>query len=85
MRNDSYWRRFANSGTILSIVSLVGLLMIQFGFKIDLEWLDTTARLTCSLGVVMGILNNPTTGGVDIPGLVKPEPLQFEIEDAEEA
>ena len=62
-----YLRRLKNPGTILSIVSIVGLLLVQFGFKIDLEWLDTTAKLSCSLGILIGILNNPTTGGVDLP------------------
>lgn len=63
----SYLERFKNPGTIISVVSLVGLLLIQFGVKIDLEWLDVTIKLVCSLGVALGILNNPTTPGVDIP------------------
>lgn len=62
-----YLKRLKNPGTILSIVSVVGLLLVQFGFKIDLSWLDTTAKLICSLGILVGILNNPTTGGVDLP------------------
>lgn len=62
-----YLDRIKNPGTILSIVSLVGLLLLQFGFEVDMEWLNTTAKLACSLGVILGVLNNPTTGGIDIP------------------
>lgn len=63
-----YLKRFQNVGTIISIVSLVGLLLVQFGYKIDLEWLDVTIKLICSLGVALGLLNNPTTPGLDLPG-----------------
>lgn len=63
----NYLKRFRNPGTILSIISLVGLLLIQFGIKIDLQWLDNTTKLFCSLGVLIGVLNNPTTTGIDLP------------------
>jgi len=63
----NYLKRFANPGTVLSLVSVVGLLLIQFGFKIDLVWLDNTAKLVCSLGIILGAMNNPTTPGIDLP------------------
>ncbi|MPM43219.1 hypothetical protein SDC9_89892 [bioreactor metagenome] len=73
-----YLKRLKNPGTILSVVSIVGLLLVQFGFKIDLVWLDTTGKLICSLGILIGIFNNPTTGGVDLPIVQKKEtPEQF--------
>lgn len=62
-----YLKRFKNPGTILAIVSVVGLLMVQFGINIDLVWLDATAKLACSLGLLIGVLNNPTSGGIDLP------------------
>jgi len=62
-----YLKRLANPGTVLSIVSVIGLLLTQFGIKIDLTWLDTTAKLVCSLGLLLGIMNNPTTPGLDLP------------------
>ena len=62
-----YFERFKNVGVLLSIASLVGLILIQFGLEIDLKWLDETVRLILSLGVVLGILNNSTTPGLDLP------------------
>lgn len=62
-----YLKRFRNTGTTISIVGLVGLLLVQFEIKIDLNWLDTTTKLVCSLLVVLGICNNPTTIGLDLP------------------
>ncbi len=63
----TYFNRFKNVGTILSVVGLIGLLLVQFGVSIDLEWLDTTAKIACSLLVVLGICNNPDTSGLDLP------------------
>lgn len=62
-----YLKRFTNTGTIMSIISIIGLLLIQFGVDVDMAWLENTIKLVCSLGVVMGVLNNPTTPGIDIP------------------
>lgn len=56
--------RFKNPTTILAIGCLLGLIGVQFGLDIDLEWLDITLRLICGLLVTVGILNNPTTPGI---------------------
>ena len=64
---NEYLKRFANTGTIMSIISIIGLILIQFGVDVDMVWLENTIKLVCSLGVVLGVLNNPTTPGVDIP------------------
>lgn len=60
-------KRLTNTGTLISVVSLVGLLLIQFGIKVDTQWLDTTIKLICALGIALGVLNNPTTAGIDNP------------------
>lgn len=60
-------KRLRNPGTIVAIVGTAGLLLTQFGIKIDLEWLDSTVKIACSLGVLLGILNNPQTPGIDNP------------------
>lgn len=62
-----YLSRFKNVGTILSVVGLIGLLLLQFGINIDLDWLNTTTKIVCSLLVVLGICNNPNTEGLDLP------------------
>lgn len=50
-----YFNRFKNVGTVLSIEGLVGLLITQFGIKIDLVWLDNIAKIICSILVILGI------------------------------
>lgn len=61
------WNRFKNPGTILALVGMLGLLANQFGLDIDLEWLDTTADLVCGILILVGVMNNPTTKGIDNP------------------
>lgn len=63
----NYLKRFKNVGTIVSLVGLVGLLLVQFGVNIDLNWLDTTVKIVCSILVLLGICNNPNTNGIDLP------------------
>lgn len=62
-----YLKRFKNVGTVISVTSLMGLLLIQFGIKVDTEWLDTTIKIICALGIALGIMNNPETKGLDLP------------------
>lgn len=66
-----YLSRFKNVGTVLSLIGLIGLLLLQFGFKVDLVWLDNTGKIICSILVILGICNNPTTSGVDLPAVKK--------------
>ena len=62
-----YLQRFKNPGTIISIASIIGLLLAQFGVDVDQVWLDNTIKLVCSLCLVLGVMNNPTTSGLDLP------------------
>ena len=64
---SKYLNRFKNTGTVMSLVGLVGLLLLQFGVKIDLDWLNTTANIVCSILVILGVCNDPTTSGIDLP------------------
>ena len=63
-----YLERFKNVGTVMSLVGAVGLLLQQCGYNIDLEWLNNVATTICSILVILGICNNPTTSGIDLPG-----------------
>ena len=66
-----YLKRFQNTGTIIALVAAVGLVLQQFGVKIDMEWLNNTVTAICAVLVILGIANNPTTGGIDIPTGIK--------------
>lgn len=63
----NYLEKFKNVGTIISIVGLIGLLLIQFGVVVDMEWLKNTTNIVCSILVILGICNNPHTDGLDLP------------------
>lgn len=62
-----YLERFKNTGTIMALVGATGLLLNQFGIKIDLEWLNTTFNIICSILVILGICNDPNSPGLDLP------------------
>lgn len=62
-----YLKRFKNVGTVVALFGLGGMLVNQFGYSVDLEWLNNTVNIACSMLVVLGICNNPTTPGLDSP------------------
>jgi len=59
--------RLRNPGTLIGLVGMIGLLLTQFGIQIDLEWLDTTVKIVCSIMTILGLANNPTEKGVYNP------------------
>ena len=65
------WNDLRNPGVLLGLVSMVGLLLVQFGVKVDLEWLNETAELVITilstLGLLVSVKNNPKTKGIDNP------------------
>ena len=67
----NYMKRFQNVGTILAIVGAIGLILQQFGYKVDMEWLNNTATAICSLLVLLGIANDPQSSGIDLPMVKK--------------
>ena len=67
----NYLKRFQNVGTILAIVGAIGLILQQFGFKVDMEWLNNTTTAICSLLVLLGVANNPESDGIDLPKITK--------------
>ena len=60
-------KELRNFGTVMALVGMFGLLLNQFGINIDIEWLDKTADIVCSILVLLGVMNNPTTKGLDNP------------------
>lgn len=61
-------KRLSNVGTLVSVVCTIGLLINQFQpGLVDNEWLKATLDIICSLGLALGVLNDPTTPGLDNP------------------
>ena len=65
------WNKLRNPGTILGLVSMIGLLLVQFNVKVDLNWLNETAEIIVTIlsmvGLVVSVNNNPETKGIDNP------------------
>lgn len=64
---NKYLKNLLNTGTIISITSLVILILTTNGVHIDSNKIMVTIKALCSIGVILGALNNPNTKGLDIP------------------
>lgn len=67
MNYKKYLSRLKNPGTVISIVSGIIFLLTEFGIQIESEKILESVRVICSIGLAMGIMNNPDTPGVDLP------------------
>ncbi|GAA0103358.1 hypothetical protein UT300012_40750 [Paraclostridium bifermentans] len=68
MKNKSeILNRLKNTGTIVAIASAVVMIATNLGFDIDSEKVLYIINTICSVGVALGVLNNPTTSGLDNP------------------
>lgn len=70
---SQFLNKFKNVGTITSIASLIMLIAATNGFTIDDVRIMTTLKAVCSIGVILGVLNDPNTPGIDHPMKVKEE------------
>lgn len=59
--------RLKNTGTIVAIGSAAVMIATNLGFDIDSEKVLYIINAICSVGVALGVLNNPTTSGLDNP------------------
>ena len=63
--------KFRSEAKILAIFTVIGLLLVQFGVYVDLEWYNETVELVITLLTLVGIVtsakNNPETPGIDNP------------------
>ena len=59
--------RLKNPGTIIAVVSAVLLILTNTGVEVDNEQVIIITKAICSIGVILGILNNPDTPGLDLP------------------
>ena len=71
MEKQSFWIKFKNPGTIVSLASLVILILTTNGFNVDNEKVMTTIKALCSIAIYLGAMNNPDTPGLDLPELKK--------------
>ena len=63
----TYLKRLKNPATIIGLSGYVLTILSTLGFTIDNETVMTIIKSFCSICVLLGILNNPETSGIDLP------------------
>lgn len=65
--------RLRNVGTIISLASLIVLLLTITGVvAVDSDKVMNVIYIICSIGTILGVLNNPKDSGIDLPGIDYP-------------
>ena len=68
-----YLARLKNKGTVLSLVGFVIVILVNCGFEIDSNVVYNLVNAICGILILLGVMNNPDTGGVDLPAANKNE------------
>lgn len=62
-----YLKRLKNPSTIIGIFGYTLTIFSTLGFSINNEAIMTIVQSICAIAVLLGILNNPETSGIDLP------------------
>lgn len=62
-----YLSRLRNPATIIGILGYVLTILTALGVAIDNEMIMKIVQSICAICVLLGILNNPETTGIDFP------------------
>lgn len=62
-----YLGRLKNPATIIGISGYILTILTALGVVIDNETIMTIIQSVCAICVLLGILNNPETSGIDFP------------------
>lgn len=68
MNWKDYLSRLKNSGTVVAIVGYVIVILVNCGIHVDNTALMNIVNAVCSILVLLGIMNNTDTNGMDLPG-----------------
>ena len=63
----NYLFRLKNPATIIGISGYVLTILTSLGVVIDNEAIMTIVQSICAICVILGIMNNPETSGIDFP------------------
>ena len=63
----TYLQRLKNPATIIGISGYMLSILSTLGFKIDNNTIMNIIQSVCAICILLGILNNPETSGVDLP------------------
>lgn len=62
-----YLERLKNPATIIGISGHILTIISTIGIQINNQAIMTIIQCICSISVLLGILNNPETTGIDLP------------------
>lgn len=62
-----YLERLKNPATIIGISGYILTILTALGVVIDNDTVLTIIQSVCAICVLLGILNNPETSGIDLP------------------
>lgn len=62
---DNMLKRLKNKATLIGIASAVLMILSASGHVVDNEKVMAIINSVCFIGVALGILNDPTTDGID--------------------
>ncbi len=63
----NYFNRLRNPATLIGITGYILTILSTFGITIDNDSVMTVIQSICAICVMLGILNNPETSGIDLP------------------
>lgn len=62
-----YFKRLKNPATIIGISGYILTILSTLGIPIDNDTVMTIIQSICAICVLLGLLNNPETSGIDLP------------------
>jgi uncharacterized membrane protein len=68
MNLKNYLRRLKNPTTVASLVSFLIIILVNFGIEINSEAITNVVNAVCGILLLLGVMNNPDTLGMDLPG-----------------
>ena len=66
-KTKQYLKRLKNPATIIGIASYILIMLSEFDIQIDNERVMIVVKCLAGIFILLGILNNPETSGIDIP------------------
>lgn len=67
MSMKKYFERLKNPATIIGISGYILTILSTLGISIDNDTVMTIIQSICAICVLLGLLNNPETSGIDLP------------------
>ena len=67
IKYQTYWSRLKNPTVVLAIAGYIIVILTNLGVSVNNNTVLTIINAICSILVLLGIMNNPENGGIDLP------------------